>query len=60
MGLEHGTTMEDSQGVTLARDKEITRVFSHLGLVLNEVSSTISAPMLRKLNKKIDPLLLRL
>jgi hypothetical protein len=51
MGLEHGMTMEDSQGITLARDKKITRVFSHLGLVLSEIFGTISAPMPRKLNK---------
>jgi hypothetical protein len=51
MGLEHGMTMEDSHGVSLAKDKEITRAFSRLSLVLIEVSSTISAPTLKRLNK---------
>jgi hypothetical protein len=58
MGPEHCVAMEDSQGVTLAKDREITRAFSHLSLVLNQVSSATLALVPKKLNKKTNPLLL--
>jgi hypothetical protein len=58
MGPEHGVVMEDSQGVTLAKDRKIMKVSSHLGLVPNEVSIVTLAPTPKKLNKKTNSLLL--
>jgi len=58
MGPKHGVAMEDSQRVTLAKDREIMKAFSHLGLVPNEVSGATLAFVLKKLNKKTNPLLL--
>ncbi len=59
MGLEHSVAMEDSQGVTLAKDRKITRAFSHLSLVSNEVSNATSALVPKKLNNNTNPLLLQ-
>jgi hypothetical protein len=50
--------MEDSQGVTLVKDKEITRASSHLGLVLNKVFGATIVLTQIKLNKETNPLLL--